>query len=125
MPAHIAAALKATPVTVVPQAQDVEMADAGVAGTTAGVSLQSVLRKPVCVQINATQCIPKSHRVTYSVGTKSGSAKGVKAITEAITEAAMEVAVMLAAAMAGGSGGWQWGQTWRTVWGWPLTHLKP
>ena len=74
VPADVAAALKVTPVEV-PQAQDVEMADAGVAKTTAGVSLQSALRKPVCVQINATQHIAKNHRVTYSVGTKSGSAK--------------------------------------------------
>ena len=85
VPADVAAALKATPV-VVSEAQDVEMADAGAAKTTAGVSLQSVLKKPVCVQINATQRIPKSHRVTYSVGTKSGSAKGLKAITEAEKE---------------------------------------
>ena len=46
VPADVSAALKVTPV-VVPQSQDVEMADAGVAKTTAGVSLQSVLRKRV------------------------------------------------------------------------------
>ena len=56
--------------------------------------MTSVLRKPVCVQINATQRVPKSHRVTYSVGTKGGSAKGVKAMTEAINEAAKDLAKM-------------------------------
>ena len=73
---------------------DVEMEDVGAAKTTAGVSPQSVLRKPVCVQINATQRIPKSHRVTYSVGTKGGSAKGVKAMTEAINKATEDLTKM-------------------------------
>ena len=71
-----------------PQTQEVEMVDAGVAKITAGVSslgyggLKPASRKPVCVQINATQRIPTSHRVSYSVGTKGGSTKGLKAITE-------------------------------------------
>jgi hypothetical protein len=80
--------LKSPPVAAMPQAQDVEMADAGVAKITAGVSslgyggLKPASRKPVCVQINATQRIPNSHRVSYSVGTKGGSTKGLNAITE-------------------------------------------
>ena len=81
VPANIAAALKATPVTVVPEAQDVGMVDTSVAKTTAGVAslgyggLKPTLRKPVCVQINATQRVPNNHRVSHSVGTKSGSTK--------------------------------------------------
>ena len=93
VPANIAAALKATLVAMVPQAQDVEMVDTtSVAKITAGVSslgyggLKPALRKPVCVQINATQRVPNSHRVSYSVGTKSGSTKGLKAIIEAEKE---------------------------------------
>ena len=82
VPADAAAALKATPIVV----PDVEMEDVSAAKTTTRVTPQSVLRKPVCVQINATQRIPKSHRVTYAVGTKSGSAKGVKTITQAEME---------------------------------------
>jgi hypothetical protein len=88
VPAAVAAALRATP-TVVP---DAEMEDASAAKTTAGVT--SALKKPACVQIMATQRVPKSHRVTYSVGTKGGSAKGVKAMTEAINEAAKDLAKM-------------------------------
>jgi hypothetical protein len=96
VPANIAAALKATPVAVVPEAQDVEMVDTSVAKTTAGVAslgyggLKPTLRKPVCVQINATQRVPNNHRVSYSVGTKSGSTKGLKAIIEAENESAGE-----------------------------------
>ena len=88
VPAVVAAALRATP-TVVP---DVEMVDASDAKTAAGVT--SASKKPVCVSIMATQRVPTSHRVTYSVGTKGGSAKGVKAMTEAINKAAQDLSKM-------------------------------
>ena len=68
------------------------MADASDAKTAVGVT--SASKKPVCVQIMATQRVPKSHRVTYSVGTKGGSAKGVKAMTEAINKAVEDLAEM-------------------------------
>ena len=87
VPAAVAAALRATPTVMA----DVEMVDAGNAGTTAGVS--SAL-KPACVKIMATQRVPTSHRVTYSVGTKGGSTKGVKAMTEALNKATEDLTKM-------------------------------
>jgi hypothetical protein len=110
-------AAKAPPVATQAQVQDVEMVEAGVTKIIAGVAslghggLKPVSRKTVCVMINATQCIPTSHTVSYAVGTKSGSAKGIKAINEmkrcrltAVVKTANELVVLQGTTLPKGTG---------------------